>query len=472
MDTRPNADAVSRIRDVLGDRLVTTQADRDQHGRNETHFAPAPPDAVAYPETTREVSRIVSICHDARCPVTAFGAGSALEGQHLAVQGGISLDMRRMNRVLAVNAEELNAVVQPGLTRIALNEELRATGLFFPVDPGADASIGGMAATRASGTTAVRHGTMREAVLALEVVMADGTVIRTGSRARKSASGYDLTHLMVGSEGTLGIITELTLKLQGVPEAISAATCRFATVADAVNCVILTVQSGLPMARIELLDEVMVRGFNLYADAGLPERPHLFLEFAGTPTGVAEQVASFEDIAADFGAEGWTSATRAEERSALWSMRHKAHYASQALAGPGQRIWVTDVCVPISGLAEAVTAAQGMARDAGLTSTIVGHVGDGNFHCGVAMDPADPGSVARAEAFGHDLARLSLRLGGTVSGEHGIGLGKRDLIGAEHGAALAYMHAIKSAFDPRGILNPGKMLPPDGAPRPVVEAMA
>ncbi|GAW34081.1 putative FAD-linked oxidoreductase [Roseovarius sp. A-2] len=453
--------AIDALRDLLGDRLVTTTADRDAHGRCETWYPPTPPEAVAYPETTEEVSEIVKLCQTHRCPVVACGAASALEGQHLAISGGISLDMTRMNRVLTVSAEDLHAVVQPGVTRHALNEDIRATGLYFPVDPGADASLGGMAATRASGTTAVRHGTMRENVLALEAVMADGTVIRTGSRARKSSTGYDLTHLLIGSEGTLGIITELTLRLQGVPEAVLAATCRFATVKDAVNCVIATIQSGLPMARIELLDEMMVRGFNLYSDSGLPERPHLFLEFTGTPASVTEQSGGFADIAEEFGMQAWQTATRTEERNALWSMRHKAHYASQALGGPGTQLYVTDVCVPISRLADAVTHAQSRARDLGLVSTIVGHVGDGNFHCGVSIDPTDRADLARASGFGHDLADMALRLGGTVSGEHGIGLGKRDLMHAEHGAAVDVMRAIKTALDPQDILNPGKLLPPE-----------
>ncbi|MBM1221694.1 FAD-binding protein [Ponticoccus sp. SC2-23] len=456
-------DAIARIAEMLGARLVTSAADRAHHGQNETDFPETLPDAVAYPETTEEVSRILAICNAAGCPVTPFGAGSALEGQHLAQAGGISLDLSRMNQVLAVNPEDLNVVIQPGLRRVALNEELRATGLFFPVDPGADASLGGMAATRASGTTAVRYGTMRDNILALEAVMADGTVIRSGSRARKSSTGYDLTHLLIGSEGTLGVITELTLKLQGIPEAVTAATCRFDTVEDAVNCVILTVQSGLPMARIELVDEVMVQGFNLYSDAGLPEKPHLFLEFTGTPASVAEQTALFEEIAGEFSVDGWSSATKTEDRNALWSMRHNAHYACQALAGPGRRIRSTDVCVPISRLAEAVTTAQRLARDGGLTATIVGHVGDGNFHCGVVVDPTDPASVAQVAEFSHTIAHLALDLGGTVSGEHGIGLGKLDLMSREHGPALAYMRSIKAAFDPNGILNPGKLLPPASA---------
>ncbi|MHA6262574.1 FAD-binding oxidoreductase [Arenibacterium sp. CAU 1754] len=451
--------ALNALQGILGDRLVTATADRDLHGQNETYYPQTPPDAVAYPETTQEVSQILRICNETGCPVVAYGAASSLEGQHLAVAGGISLDMNRMNRVLAVNAEDLNAVVQPGITRIALNEELRTTGLFFPVDPGADASIGGMTATRASGTTAVRYGTIRENILALEAVLADGTIIRTGTQARKSSTGYDLTHLLVGSEGTLGIITEITLRLQGIPEAISAATCRFASVEDAVNCVILTIQSGLPMARIELLDEMMVKGFNAYAKAGLPEQPHLFLEFHGTSAAVAEQSQIFGEIARDFGAEGWQTAETTEARNALWAMRHKAHYASAAL-GQGKHLWPTDVCVPISKLAEAVTQAQQDAVRLGLTSTIVGHVGDGNFHAGISVDPDNPDEMARAEDFTKALAETALRLGGTVSGEHGVGLGKQKYMVAEHGPALAVMHAIKASLDPMNILNPGKMLPP------------
>ncbi|MEX5729548.1 D-lactate dehydrogenase (cytochrome) [Rhodovulum iodosum] len=452
--------ALAALSALLGERLSTGRADLALHGQNETYYPDTPPEAVAYPETTPEVSEIVKICAARGCPVTAYGAASSLEGQHLAIRGGISLDMGRMNRVLAVNAEDMNAVVQPGLTRTALNEELRATGLFFSVDPGADASMGGMAATRASGTTAVRYGTMRENVLALEAVMADGTIVRTGTKARKSSTGYDLTHLLVGSEGTLGIITELTVRLHGIPEAVAAATCRFDTVEDAVNCVILTIQSGLPMARIELLDEMMVKGFNRYADAGLPEKPHLFLEFHGTPAGVAEQMESFRTIAEDFGAEAFATATRPEDRTALWAMRHKAHYASAALGG-GKHLWPTDVCVPISHLAEAVVEAQEAAAEMGLTCTIVGHVGDGNFHAGLSIDPTDAGEMARAKAYTDKLAQTALRLGGTVSGEHGIGIGKQAQMAGEHGQALAFMRRIKTAFDPGGILNPGKLLPDD-----------
>lgn len=452
------AGAISQLAGLLGDRLVTTGPVLDQHGQNETYYPLTPPDAVAFPETTGEVSAILKICNAENCPVVPYGAASSLEGQHLCTSGGISLDMGRMSNVLQINAEDLNVVVQPGITRIRLNEDLRATGLFFPIDPGADASIGGMAATRASGTTAVRYGTMRENILALEAVMADGTIIRTGSHARKSSTGYDLTHLLIGSEGTLGIITEVTLRLQGIPDAIKAATCRFASVEDAVHCVILTIQSGLPMARIELLDEMMVRGFNNYSGAGLPEEPHLFLEFHGTQAGVEEQSATFEEIAADYGAKGWATADTTEARNALWAMRHKSHYASAAL-GTGGHIWPTDVCVPISRLAEAVLQAQRDAVRLGLTSTIVGHVGDGNFHAGLSVDPNDPNEMARAEEFTSALAETALRLGGTVSGEHGVGLGKQKFMVAEHGPALAYMRAIKVGFDPNNILNPGKMLP-------------
>lgn len=453
-----NSQAITELSALLGERLVTSAADLTLHGQNETYYPNTPPDAVAYPETTEEVSQILKICHAQECPVVAYGAASSLEGQHLAVAGGISLDMSRMARVLSLDAEDLKVTVQPGITRKSLNEELRATGLFFSVDPGADASVGGMAATRASGTTAVRYGTMRENVLALEAVMADGTIIRAGSDARKSSTGYDLAHLLIGSEGTLGIITELTLKLHGVPETIAAATCRFPSVEDAVNCVILTIQSGIPMARIELVDEMMVRGFNAYAKSDFPEIPHLFLEFHGTEAGVKEQMSSFADIASEFGSDGFETATTTEARNALWAIRHNSHYASAAL-GQGGHIWPTDVCVPISKLAEAVLQAQRDAKAMGLTATIVGHVGDGNFHAGLSVDPNDSDEMERAEKFTTALAETALRLGGTVSGEHGIGLGKVKFMNAEHGAAVAYMRAIKTAFDPKNILNPNKMFP-------------
>lgn len=449
------------LEQLLGERLSTSDAIREQNARNEAHFPLAMPDAVAFPETTEEVAAIVRFCAETGTPITPFGTGTSLEGQHLAVKGGISLDFSRMKKVLEINAEDLNVVVQPGVTRTELNEELRATGLFFPIDPGADASLGGMAATRASGTTAVRYGTLRENVLALEAVMSDGSIIRTGTKARKSSAGYDLTHLLVGSEGTLGIITELTLKLHGLPEGIASATCRFPSVEEAVNCVILTIQSGLPMARIELVDEMMVRGFNIHAGSDLPEQPHLFVEFHGSPSGVAEQAQSFREIAEDFGMEAWAEANTTEARNALWKMRHGAHFASAALR-PGAQYGTlaTDVCVPISQLAEAVLQAQADARAAGLVSTIVGHVGDGNFHCAARFDPKDPAEVEAVHAFAGKLNDTALRLGGTVTGEHGIGIGKQKYMKAEHGPALDWMRRIKSAFDPQGILNPGKLLPP------------
>lgn len=452
-------EAINALRPILGDRLSTAEAVRTLHGQNETHFALSLPDAVAFPETTAEVSQIVAACHAHDCPVVAFGTGTSLEGHHLAVHGGISLDLSRMNQVLEVRAEDLNAVVQPGVTREALNLDLRATGLFFPVDPGANASIGGMAATRASGTTAVRYGTMAENILALEAVLADGTVIRTGTAARKSSAGYDLTHLLIGSEGTLGIITELTVKLQGTPEAVSAATCRFNSAEDAVNCVILTIQSGIPMARIEFIDEMMVQGFNNHTGGDLPLKPHLFVEFHGSPAMVREQAETFGLLAEDLNAEAFSWTDQAEERAALWKMRHNAHYAMGTL-DPQKRTLTTDICVPISRLAEAITRSQADLKRYGLTCAIVAHAGDGNFHCGLRVDPSDADEMARAHQFSEGLVDLALECGGTITGEHGVGLGKMKYMDRQHGDALGAMRLIKAALDPKGILNPGKMLPP------------
>ncbi|MDF1872799.1 FAD-linked oxidase C-terminal domain-containing protein [Vannielia sp.] len=452
------AAAIDAIADMLGDRLKRSDAERNAHGQNEAHFPLTLPEAVAYPQNTGEVSQIMQIAHAAEMPVTAYGTGTSLEGHHLPVKGGLTLDMSLMNHILAVNGADMDATVQPGVTRSQLNAELRSTGLFFPIDPGADASLGGMAATRASGTMAVRYGTMRENVLALEAVLADGRVIRTGSRARKSSSGYDLTHLLIGSEGTLGIITELTLRLHGQPEAISAATCRFPTVDDAVNTVIATIQTGIPMARIELVNGAMVRGFNLSGGPGLPEEPHLFLEFSGSESAVAEQAELFGEVSAEFGAQDFTWTVKPEERNALWAMRHNGHHASKALF-PGMKTMTTDVCVPISRLAEAVSAAELKAGELGLEPVIVGHVGDGNYHCTIGFDRDDPAQMDRAHAFSQHLAETALALGGTVSGEHGIGQGKMKYMEAEHGDALKPMRAIKAALDPKGILNPGKVLP-------------
>lgn len=450
--------AIKDLEALLKDRLQISPSSRVGHGQNEAYFPQYLPDAVAFPTSSAEVSQVVQICLRHGCPIVAYGAGTSLEGQHLPVLGGIALDMVQMGQVLEVRGPDLNVVVQPGCTRETLNQHLRDHGLFFPVDPGANASLGGMAATRASGTTAVRYGTMRENVLALEVVMADGRIIRTGTAARKSSTGYDLTHLMVGSEGTLGIITELTLRLQGIPEAISAATCNFESVDAAVQTVILTIQSGIPMARIEFVDEMMVRGFNLYANLKLPEKPHLFIEFHGSLSGVAEQAKEFGEIAKDNGAQGFSWAERSEDRAALWKVRHAAHQASGMLA-PGKRTLATDICVPISHLAKAVTRAQDMCSTRDLVATIVGHVGDGNFHCAVRFDPGAPDEVAKVQQFSDDLCALALSFGGTISGEHGIGLGKVKYMHAQHGQALAEMNAIKKAFDPKGIFNPGKMLP-------------
>lgn len=450
------SDAIQELSVLLGSRLSTSAAQLQSHAENESHFPLMPPDAVAQPKDAHEVAQILQICNANDCPVTAQGARTSLEGHHLAAQGGIALDLSKMDKVLEILPEDMLAIVQPGVTREALNAELRATGLFFPVDPGANATLGGMAATRASGTTAVRYGTMRDAVLALEVALADGRLIRTGTRARKSSAGYDLTRLMVGSEGTLGVTTELTVRLQPQPETIQAATCRFSDVEHAIDAVILTIQSGIPMARIELVDAMMVRGFNLYGGTTLPEQPHLFLEFHGSETAVTEQVESFNAIAEDFGAADLKWAGTTEDRNSLWKTRHNAHFAVRSLR-PGSRTISTDVCVPISQLAEAISRARRHADELDLTCAMLGHVGDGNFHCGVLMDPDDAQEVANIDLFTNALATTALELGGTVTGEHGVGLGKRKYMRAEHGDAIDVMQTLKDALDPKGILNPGKM---------------
>lgn len=453
----PNERAIERLRALLGDRLSTAAAVRDHHGQNESYYPVTPPDAVAFPETTAEVSALVRVCAEEGCPVIAWGTGTSLEGHAVAFQGGVTVDLSRMNRVLAIHAEDLDAVVQPGVTREALNTELRATGLFFPIDPGANASLGGMAATRASGTTAVRYGTMKDNVLALEVVLADGRVIRTGTRARKSSAGYDLTRLFVGSEGTLGLITELTLRLQGQPEAISAAICAFPDIGSAVEAVQATIQMGIPMARIEFVDEVCIRGFNAHAGTAMPLAPHLFLEFHGSPSAVEEQAARVGEIAAEFGGGGFEWATKPEARAELWKMRHNAYYAFKALR-PGCRVLTTDVCVPISRLAEAVTETRAEIAESGLEGPMLGHVGDGNFHVGFLLDPDRPEELATAKDLAHRMNARALRLGGTVTGEHGVGRGKMAYMAEEHGEAWAVMAEIKRALDPRNILNPGKVV--------------
>ncbi len=447
----------AELASFLGNRLGRSKSDLDLHGRSESHFPLTPPDAVAYPETTAEVQRIVATCAEHGCPVVPWGVGTSLEGHALALRGGLSVDFTRMNKILQVNAEDMDVVVQPGVTREALNEDLRATGLFFPVDPGANATLGGMAMTRASGTTAVRYGTMRDNVMALEVVLADGRVIRTGTRARKSSAGYDLTGLMVGSEGTLGLVTELTLKLQGQPEAVSAAVCAFADMESAVNAVIATIQSGVPMARIEFVDPATAAAFNAYAGSSFQEVPHLMVEFHGSETGVREDAARFREIADDFGGSGFEWATKPEDRRALWSMRHNAHYACLA-SRPGARAIVTDICVPISRLAEAVEETRADIAAASISGPIVGHVGDGNFHSVLLFHEDRQGEREEAKALAHRMVERALRLGGTATGEHGVGAGKLDYMEAEHGEAWQVMGAIKAALDPGNLLNPGKVV--------------
>ena len=450
--------AIKAIQTVYGDQVTTNTSILDAHGQNEAYFPVTPPDAVVFPKSTNDVSEIVKICAANDCPIIAYGTGTSLEGHQLAIRGGICLDMSKMNAVLDIHTEDMDVVVQPGVTREQLNEDLRATGLFFPVDPGANASLGGMTATRASGTTAVRYGTMRENVLALEVVMADGRIIRTGTRARKSSAGYDLTKLFVGSEGTLGIITEITLRLQGQPEAISAATCSFPDIESAVNTVMTTIQMGVPMARIEFVDEMMARGFNLSQGANLPEVPHLFVEFHGSQNSVTEQVESFGEIVTDMGGSDFNWSTKSEDRAALWKMRHNAYYAQKAFR-PEMRVQNTDVCVPISRLADAVSFARKEAERLGLTVSMVGHAGDGNFHCGISVDHEDEAEMAAVGEFTHNLNMLALELDGTVTGEHGIGIGKMKYMAEEHGDALQIMVDIKKTLDPQNIMNPGKMLP-------------
>ena len=450
--------AFEALAELLGPRFTRSPSDRELHGRSEGHFPLMPPDAVAYPETTEDVAAIVRICAEGGLPVIGWGTGTSLEGHAIAPRGGVTVDFTRMDRVLQILPEDMVAVVQPGVTREALNTELRATGLFFPVDPGANASLGGMASTRASGTTAVRYGTMRSNVLGLEVVMADGQVIRTGTRAPKSSTGYDLTALFVGAEGTLGLITELTLKLQGQPEAISAAVCAFADMEGAVGAVIATIQSGIPMARIEFVDAAAAAAFNAQAQAGWADAPHLMVEFHGSEAGVAEQAERFGEIARDFGAEDFRWTTLTEERNRLWAMRHNAYRAMLA-ANPGAAPITTDICVPISRLAEAVEETAADIAAAGIPGPIVGHVGDGNFHALLLPKAGDAAEWERAQALAARMAERALRLGGTVSGEHGIGMGKTKYMAAEHGGAWQVMAAVKAALDPGGVMNPGKLLP-------------
>lgn len=453
-----DVDFKNKLLEIFGDRASTVRDVLEQHGRGESYHAGMPPQIVVFVETTEEVSRLVRLCAEHGVPVIAFGAGTSLEGNVSAVQGGVSLDLTGMNAITRISVEDLDCTVEAGVTRLQLNHELRHTGMFFPLDPGADATIGGMAATRASGTNAIRYGTMREAVIALTVVTADGRIIRTSRRARKSSAGYDLTRLFVGSEGTLGIITEVTLRLQPVPESIGVFSCIFPSVEEAVATVTAIIQSGVPIARVELLDEAQIDAINRFSQLSLPVANTLFFEFHGSATGVEEQVATVHDIAAHYNGSDFASATKQEDRTKLWKARHDAFYATTALR-PGAKGWSTDICVPISRLVEAITGAKELLRSTSVPTTIVGHVGDGNFHIIFAVDVNNRRELEEISKISSDLAKLAIELDGTCTGEHGVGTGKIPYMVMEHGPAVDVMRSIKNSLDPRGILNPGKILP-------------
>jgi D-lactate dehydrogenase (cytochrome) len=445
------------LRALLGDRASVAPAVRDHHSCGESYHTPAAPDIVVYPLTTEEVSAVVRLAAEHGTPIVPFGAGTSLEGQVLALRGGVSIDLSRMNKILRVSTDDLDATVQAGVTHRQLNRHLINTGLSFFVDPGSDATLGGMVSTGASGTTTVRYGTTRENVLGLTVVLPDGTVIKTGGRARKSSAGYDLTRLFVGSEGTLGVITEVTTRLRPLPESVAAAVCSFPDVDAAVRVVIGTIQLAIPVARMELLDEVQMEAVNRYAKIDYPVQPHLFFEFHGlTEQDVSEQARSVEAIAADHGGSGFQWVTRLEDRTRLWKARHDAYYAALAMR-PGAKAWTTDVCVPISRLAECIGLAKRDLMASPLSGTLVGHVGDGNFHMLYLVDPDNAEELAEAHRLSERQARQAIALGGTCTGEHGIGIGKIALLEVEHGDAVAVMRAIKRAIDPKGLMNPGKI---------------
>ena len=449
--------AAAELKALLGERFTTAMAARQLHGKDESSFVPAPPDGVAFAHSTEEVSSIVKICARHKVPIIPFGTGTSLEGHVLAIHGGISIDLGQMNKVLRVSAEDLDCTVQAGVTRKQLNQHIRDTGLFFPIDPGADASLGGMAATRASGTNAVRYGTMRENVLALTVVMPDGRIVRTAKRARKSAAGYDLTRLFIGSEGTLCVITEVTLRLYGIPEAILAAVCPFPSLDAAVRTVIQTIQMGIPIARIELADPHAMRAINRYSKLDYPESFTLFFEFHGSEAGVKEQVEIVEALAAERGVNDFRWARRPEDRNKLWQARHDLYFASLQLR-PGCRGIATDVCVPISRLADCILETYEDIAKASMPITLVGHVGDGNFHLLFLIDPASEAERHEAETLNERMVMRALAMDGTSTGEHGIGMGKMDFLLAEHGEGVSVMRALKRALDPDNLMNPGKML--------------
>ena len=462
--TRPAPDAMAGVVATLtrdyGARAVVNESVREQHSHGEGLADAGLPDIVVFPHTNEEVAAIVRQCHIARIPVIAFGVGTSLEGHVAALYGGVCIDLSQMSRVLEINGDDLDCRVQAGVTREQLNAELKGTGLFFPIDPGANATLGGMASTRASGTNAVRYGTMRENVLGLTVVTADGTLVRVGGRARKSSAGYDLTRLFVGSEGTLGVITEVQLRLYGIPEAISAAVCQFPDLKSAVDTVILAMQMGIPVARIELLDDVQMEACIRYSKLeGFEARPTLFFEFHGSDAGVQEQAESMQSIANDQGGSAFEWATKPEDRSRLWKARHNAYYAALALL-PGTQGFATDACVPISRLTQCVLETRADVDATGLTAPIVGHVGDGNFHLVVLFDPASSDERAKAEALAARVGMRAIGMGGTCTGEHGVGMHKLDALVAEHGDAVTLMQAVKRALDPHDILNPGKTVPP------------
>lgn len=451
---------LGELHELLGERLSTAPSILEQHGRDESYHRPAAPDAVVFPRETSEVSSIVGLCARYRTPVIPFGTGTSLEGHVAALKGGVCIDLSQMNRIIAIRDADLDATVEAGVTHRQLNDGLRDLGLFFPVDPGADASLGGMAATRASGTNAVRYGTMRENVLSLTVVLADGRVIRTARRSRKSAAGYDLTRLFIGSEGTLGVITELTVRLYGVPEAMSSAVCAFPTIEGAVSSVIETIQLGIPVARIELLDEVQMDAVNRHSGLNYAVAPTLFYEFHGTEASVTEQAKTAQSIAASHGGADFSWAIEQEERTRLWRARHDAYYAALALR-PGAKGFVTDVCVPISRLAECITATKKDLAGCSVPVCLAGHAGDGNFHLAFMIDAENPAELEEVERLNDRMIRRALDMGGTCTGEHGVGSGKVAFLEIEHGeGGIEVMRAIKRALDPLNIMNPGKVLPP------------